>query len=177
MRAWVNFLESTNHDPQLLLSTDSILLPSVIFGVGRDKAAKCSAVWRWWESGVSYSPGSCTSSGEFRGLRRDWTVLRSRKKVTFPLLYFIYIYDRTVIVWELRWYFIQHLENLNPSPVFSFWSVAYIQTDVCKQVLLLWATEAGQLLSQNITCTASWRRKYLYNGQQYRYTMYILTEK
>lgn len=37
--------------------------------------------------------------------------------------------------------------------------------------------EAGQLLSQNITCRASWRRKYLYNGQQYRYTMYILTEK
>lgn len=67
MKAWVNFLESRDPDPQPLLSTDSILLTSVIFGLGRDDVAKCNAVWWWWESGVSYSPDCFISSGEFRG--------------------------------------------------------------------------------------------------------------
>lgn len=67
MRAWVNFLESADPGPQPLLPTDSILVASVIFGVGRDKVAKCSAVWWWWESGVSHSPDCCISSAEFRG--------------------------------------------------------------------------------------------------------------
>lgn len=34
-------LESTNPDPQLLVSTDSVFLASVVFGVDKEKLAKC----------------------------------------------------------------------------------------------------------------------------------------